>query len=47
MTVSTSARAHRPAPDSDHLIEMKTGTGRGKDAVDIEALKKLKAGEQP
>ena len=36
-----------PVASIDHLIEMKTGTGRGKDAVDIEALKKLKAGEAP
>lgn len=36
-----------PIASIDHLIEMKTGTGRGKDAVDIEALKKLEAGEQP
>lgn len=28
----------------DHLIVMKTGTGRGKDAVDIEALRNLKKG---
>ncbi len=39
---------HRiPIASIDHLIEMKTGTGRGKDAVDIDALRKLKAGDTP
>lgn len=33
-----------PVPSIDHLIAMKTGTGRGKDAVDIEELQKLKTG---
>ncbi len=33
-----------PVASIDHLIAMKTGTGRGKDAVDIEELQKLKAG---
>ena len=28
----------------DHLIAMKTGTGRGKDRIDIEELQKLKSG---
>lgn len=33
---------HIPIASVDHLIEMKTGTGRGKDAVDIEELQKLR-----
>lgn len=33
-----------PVASIDHLITMKTGTGRGKDTVDIEELQKLKAG---
>jgi predicted nucleotidyltransferase len=32
-----------PVASVDHLIAMKTGTGRGKDAVDIEELQKLRA----
>ena len=28
-----------------HLIAMKTGTGRSKDAIDIEELQKLQSGE--
>lgn len=36
-----------PAASSDHLIAMKTGTGRDKDKVDIEELRKLKAGRTP
>jgi hypothetical protein len=31
----------------DHLIELKRDTGRGKDAVDIEALERIKAGGAP
>ena len=34
-----------PVASIDHLIAMKTGTGRGKDAIDIEALTKLRDGE--
>jgi predicted nucleotidyltransferase len=30
----------------DHLIAMKTGTGRGKDAIDIEELRKLQAADE-
>lgn len=30
-----------------HLIAMKTGTGRGKDAIDIEELQKLMPGKAP
>lgn len=46
--VNVEVGPHRiPIASIDHLIAMKTGTGRGKDAVDIEALKKLKAGEAP
>ena len=33
-----------PVASIDHLIAMKTGTGRGKDAIDIEALTKLRNG---
>jgi hypothetical protein len=33
-----------PVASIDHLIAMKTGTGRGKDAIDIEALMKLRNG---
>lgn len=29
----------------DHLIAMKTGTGRGKDQIDIEALRKIQASD--
>jgi hypothetical protein len=46
--VTVEVGPHRiPVASIDHLIEMKTGTGRGKDAVDVEALKKLKAGDLP
>ena len=39
---------HRiPVASIDHLIEMKTGAGRGQDAVDIEALRKPRVGEAP
>ena len=34
-----------PVASIDHLIAMKTGTGRGKDAIDVEALTKLRNGE--
>lgn len=30
-----------------HLIAMKTGTGRGKDQIDIDELKKLMPGNAP
>lgn len=33
-----------PIASIDHLITMKTGTGRGKDAIDIEELTKLRNG---
>jgi hypothetical protein len=33
-----------PVASIDHLIAMKTGTGRGKDAVDIEELQKIRTG---
>ena len=33
-----------PVASIDHLIAMKTGTGRNKDKVDIEELQKLKSG---
>jgi hypothetical protein len=33
-----------PVASIDHLIVMKTGTGRGKDAIDVEALTKLRNG---
>ena len=36
-----------PIASIDHLLEMKTGTGLGKDAVDVEELRKLKAGQLP
>lgn len=36
-----------PVASIDHLIAMKTGTGRGKDKIDIEELQKLKAGRTP
>lgn len=36
-----------PVASIDHLIAMKTGTGRGKDKIDIEELQKLKAGGAP
>ena len=32
-----------PVASIDHLIAMKTGTGRGKDAIDIEELRKIQA----
>ena len=32
-----------PVASIDHLIEMKTGTGRSKDAIDIEELRKIQA----
>ncbi|MCX7156855.1 MAG: hypothetical protein NTW45_10500 [Rhodocyclales bacterium] len=32
-----------PVASIEHLIAMKTGTGRGKDAIDIEELRKLQA----
>ena len=46
--VTIDVGPHRiPVASIDHLIELKTGAGRGQDAVDIEALKKLKAREAP
>jgi predicted nucleotidyltransferase len=36
-----------PVASIDHLIAMKTGTGRGKDKIDIEELQKLKSGRTP
>lgn len=36
-----------PIASIEHLITMKTGTGRGKDAIDVEALRKIQAGETP
>ena len=46
--VAVAVGPHRiPVASIDRLIQMKVGTGRGQDAVDIEALKKLKAGEAP
>lgn len=36
-----------PVASIDHLIAMKTGTGRGKDTIDIEELKKLRDGNLP
>ena len=45
-SVTIQVGPHRiPIASIDHLIEMKTGTGRGKDAIDIEALQKIKAGD--
>jgi len=32
-----------PIASIDHLIAMKTGTGRGKDLIDIDELRKIKA----
>lgn len=46
--VAVEVGAYRiPVASLDHLIAMKTGTGRSKDAIDLEALKKLRAGETP
>ncbi len=46
--VTVQVGPHRiPVASIDHLIEMKTGTGRGKDTIDIEALQKIKAGDEP
>lgn len=36
-----------PVASIDHLIAMKSASGRSKDRIDIEALQKLRAGEQP
>jgi hypothetical protein len=33
-----------PVASIDHLVAMKTGTGRGKDLIDIEELRKIQAG---
>ena len=34
-----------PVASIEHLIQMKTGTGRGKDLIDIEELRKIQARE--
>jgi len=34
-----------PVASIDHLIAMKSGSGRGKDAIDVEELMKLKDGK--
>lgn len=34
-----------PVASIEHLITMKTGTGRSKDAIDIEELRKIQAGK--
>ena len=39
--------ARFPVASIPHLIAMKTGTGRGKDQVDIDELKKLMPGNTP
>ena len=39
--------AQVPVASIPHLIAMKTGTGRGKDQVDIDELKKLMPGNAP
>lgn len=39
--------ARVPVASIPHLIAMKTGTGRGKDQVDIDELKKLMPGNTP
>lgn len=36
-----------PIASIEHLIAMKTGTGRSKDAIDIEELRKIQAGRAP
>ncbi len=36
-----------PVASIPHLIAMKTGTGRGKDQIDIDELKKLMPGHGP
>lgn len=36
-----------PVASIEHLIAMKTGSGRSKDAIDIAELKKLRGGEAP
>lgn len=43
--ITVEVGPHRiPVASIDHLIAMKTGTGRGKDAIDIEELEKLRRG---
>ncbi len=39
--------ARVPVASIPHLIAMKTGTGRGKDQIDIDELQKLMAGKSP
>ena len=39
--------ARVPVASIPHLIAMKTGTGRGKDQIDIDELKKLMPGNAP
>jgi hypothetical protein len=34
-----------PVVSIEHLIAMKTGTGRSKDVIDIQALRKIQAGK--
>ena len=36
-----------PVASIEHLIAMKTGTGRSKDAIDIEELRKIRDGTPP
>lgn len=36
-----------PVASIDHLITMKTGTGRGKDLIDIEELRRIQASRAP
>ena len=36
-----------PVASIEHLIAMKTGTGRNKDVIDIEELRKIQAGISP
>ena len=46
--VAIGVGPHRiPVASIDHLIEMKIGTGRSQDAIDIEALRKLKSEGSP
>lgn len=43
-TVVEVGSLHVPIASIDHLIAMKTGTGRSKDAIDIEELRKIRDG---
>jgi len=40
-TMIEVANLHIPVASIEHLIVMKTGTGRSKDLIDIEELQKL------